>query len=131
MPPVTGISAGEFQARRERLLEQLRGRDLSGYLLFDQHYVQYFTGFWFLATERPVGMASNLAGEMTVFVPQFEEARVREETDFERVECYPEYPGSEHPMHILGSVLADMGIRGAFGADSDGYPGILGYQGPA
>ena len=30
-----------------------------------------------------------------------------------------------------GGVLADMGITGAIGADSDGYPGILGYQGPA
>ena len=33
-------------------------------------------------------------------------------------------------MRILGRVLADMGVSGAFGADSDGYPGILGYQGP-
>jgi Xaa-Pro aminopeptidase len=28
-------------------------------------------------------------------------------------------------------VLDDLGIRGAIGADSDGYPGILGYQGPS
>ena len=34
-------------------------------------------------------------------------------------------------MLILGRVLADMGITGAIGADNDGYPGILGYQGPA
>ena len=33
-------------------------------------------------------------------------------------------------MLILARVLADMGIAGA-GADQNGYPGILGYEGPA
>jgi hypothetical protein len=37
---------------------------------------------------------------MAAFVPEFEVERVREETDFERVESYPEYPGREHPMAI-------------------------------
>ena len=64
------------------------------------------------------------------FVPEFEVERVRAETAFERVESYPEYPGLEHPMLILAALLADMGIRGAIGADQDGYPGILGYEGP-
>ena len=27
-------------------------------------------------------------------------------------------------------MLADLGIADAIGADNDGYPGILGYQGP-
>jgi len=34
-------------------------------------------------------------------------------------------------MLILGRVLRDMGITGALAADSDGYPGILGYAGPS
>src|SRR4051794_28697471 len=70
-------------------------------------------------------------GSLAVFVPEFEVERVRAETTFERVESYPEYPGLEHPMRLLGDVLEDMGIVGAIGADSDGYPGILGYQGPS
>ena len=57
--------------------------------------------------------------------------RTRAETTFERIESYPEYPGLEHPMSILARVLADLGIRDAIGADRDGYPGILGYAGPA
>jgi Xaa-Pro dipeptidase len=56
---------------------------------------------------------------------------VRAETDFERIESYPEYPGLEHPMRILGRLLLDLGLRAALGADEDGYPGILGYAGPA
>ena len=66
-----------------------------------------------------------------MFVPEFEVERTRAETSFERIESYPEYPGVEHPMAIFARVLADLGIRDAVGADQDGYPGILGYQGPA
>ena len=53
------------------------------------------------------------------------------ETSFDRVESYPEYPGVEHPMRILARLLDDMGVTGTIGADQDGYPGILGYQGPS
>jgi Xaa-Pro aminopeptidase len=68
-------------------------------------------------------------GEMAVFVPDFEVERVRAETAFERVESYPEYPGVQHPMLLLARLLADLGVGGRIGADGDGYPGILGYQG--
>jgi Xaa-Pro dipeptidase len=128
---VSGISPDELRARRERLLAHVREQRLTGYVLFDQDYVQYFTSFSFLATERPVAFASNASGELMVFVPEFEVERVREETAFEHVESYPEYPGLEHPMLILARVLREMGITGAVAADSDGYPSILGYAGPS
>jgi Xaa-Pro dipeptidase len=126
----SGIPSTELQARRERLIEHLRSRELTGCVLFDQHYIRYFTSFGFLATERPVALVLSVSGETAVFVPEFEVERVRAETEFERVESYPEYPGTEHPMRILGRVLRDMGMSGAVGADQDGYPGILGYHGP-
>ena len=48
-----------------------------------------------------------------VFVPEFEVERVRAETEFERVESYPEYPGIEHPMRILARrARATSGITG-------------------
>jgi Xaa-Pro aminopeptidase len=126
----TGISTAELAARREALLQHIRGQALTGYVLFDEAYIQYFTSFSFLATERPVAFAASASGEMAVFVPEFEVERVRAETEFERVESYPEYPGNEHPMVILARVLRDLGITGGVGADQNGYPGILGYEGP-
>jgi Xaa-Pro dipeptidase len=129
--PVAVLPATEHEERRERLLEQVRAEELSGYVLFDEHYIRYFTGFWFLSTERPVVFAQSARGEMAAFVPHFEVERVRAETSFANVESYPEYPGTEHPMRILSRVLDDLGIGGRIGADQDGYPGILGYQGPA
>ncbi len=126
-----GISDSELEERRGRLLGHVRHQKLSGYVLFDQDYIQYFTRFSFLATERPVAFLQSAAGEPAILVPEFEAERAREETTFERIETYREYPGVEHPMRVLGPALADLGIRGAVGADQDGYPGILGYQGPA
>jgi Xaa-Pro dipeptidase len=128
---VAGIPAAEFEERRERLLDQVRQLGASGYVLFDDAYIQYFTGFWFLSNERPVVFAQSVGGDMAIFVPEFEVARTRAETGFDRIESYPEYPGVEHPMTILARVLADLGLAGTVAADQDGYPGILGYRGPA
>jgi Xaa-Pro dipeptidase len=129
MTAATGIPTEELAARRERLLEHVRGEQLTGYVLFGADYVRYYTAFEFLATERPVAVIGSTSGELAVFVPEFEVERVREETAFERIESYPEYPGREHPMLLLARVLADMGVA-ALGADENGYPGILGYDGP-
>ena len=125
-----GIPGVELHDRRERLLEHVRRAGLSGYVLFDAAYIQYFTGFWFLSNERPVIYAESVGGESAVFVPEFEVERTRAEAGFARIESYPEYPGREHPMAIFARVLSDLGIRDAIGADQDGYPGILGYKGP-
>lgn len=125
------IPESELQERRERLLEHVRDQGLAGYALFGQDYIQYFTGFWFLSNERPIVFAQAAGGDAAIFVPEFEVERTRAETAFERIESYPEYPGREHPMLILARAVADLGLAGSIGVDQDGYPGILGYAGPA
>ncbi|HEY2542684.1 MAG TPA: Xaa-Pro peptidase family protein [Gaiellaceae bacterium] len=124
------IPTSEFEERRARLLEHVRRERLAGYVLFGADSIRYFTGFAFLSNERPVVYAESVDGDSTIFVPEFEAERTRAEASFERIDAYPEYPGLEHPMRIFARVLADVGIDGAIGADQDGYPGILGYQGP-
>ena len=131
MDPTTGIDAAELQARRATLLAYARENGLTGFALFGDDYVRYFTGFNFLATERPVAVVGNTSGDLCAFVPEFEVERVRAETAFEQVESYPEYPGIDHPLRILAGVLRELGVAGPIGADQDGYPGILGYQGPS
>jgi Xaa-Pro dipeptidase len=127
----TGIASDELRDRRERLHALVADRAPTGYVVFDQSYIQYLTRFSFLATERPVAYVESAGGETAAFVPAFEVARVQAETGFDRIEGYPEYPGVEHPMWILARLLDDMGIVRTIGADQDGYPGILGYQGPS
>ncbi|HEU5362313.1 MAG TPA: Xaa-Pro peptidase family protein [Gaiellaceae bacterium] len=125
------IPAEELAARRGRLLEHAKEQGASGYVLFSPDYVHYFTGFWFLSNERPIVYAQSTGGEEAILVPEFELERTRAEAAFERIETYPEYPGTEHPMRHLARVLAELGVRGRVAADQDGYPGILGYRGPA
>jgi Xaa-Pro dipeptidase len=125
------IAASEFADRRARLLEHVRTAGASGYVLFEPTYVNYFTGFWFLSNERPIAYLQTADGDEAIFVPEFEVARTTAEASFARIESYPEYPGLEHPMRVLARVADDVGLRGTIGADGDGYPGILGYRGPA
>jgi Xaa-Pro dipeptidase len=125
------ISPEEHADRRARLLEHVQAAGASGYALFDPTYVTYFTGFWFLSNERPIVYLQSAGGDDAIFVPEFEVERTRAESAFARIESYPEYPGREHPMLALARVADDLGLRGTIAADNDGYPGILGYRGPA
>src|SRR5262249_8336956 len=124
------ISAAEFGERRQRLLDHVRDLGATGYALFGPSYVHYFTGFWFLSNERPIVYLENGEGDDAIFVPEFEVERTRAESSFGRIESYRESPGLEHPMRILAGVAEDLGLRGRIAADEDGYPGILGYEGP-
>jgi Xaa-Pro aminopeptidase len=116
----TGITPEELAGRRARLLDHAG----TTVVLFDQAYIQYYTGFNFLSNERPVVVVVD--DELTAFVPGFEVARTEAEGHFDRVEQYAEYPGEEHPMIALARI-----VSGPLAADQDGYPGILGYEGPA
>ena len=131
MHPTIQIPKAEFEARARRLVEYLSTEGLSGAVLFDNYYVTYFTDFAFIPTERPVALAVNAQGERALFVPRLELEHAQAEAVVDRVDHYPEYPDHPHPMVLLKDVLEDMGIAGRIGADTDGYPWMLGYQGPA
>ena len=131
MLPSISIAREEFAARRRRLLEHVQSEELSGVVLFDNYYILYFTGFAFIPTERPIAFVMNAQGEQAMFVPRLEVEHAKSKTRFERVDHYLEYPYDPHPMEILKQTLADMDIAGKIGADTDGYPWILGYRGPS
>jgi len=125
------VPQSEFHSRATSLLEHVRTQGLSGVVLFDNYYILYFTGFAFIPTERPIALVMSAGGEKAMFVPQLEVEHARSKTQFERVDSYVEYPYDPHPMQVLKKTLAELGIAGRIGADSDGYPWILGYRGPA
>jgi Xaa-Pro aminopeptidase len=124
------IPKQEFDARAERLREHLQKQNLSGVVLFDSAYILYFSGFAFVPTERPIAFAMSAEGEKALFVPRLEVEHARNQTGFERVDHYLEYPYRPHPMEVLKGTLEAMGVSGAVAADTDGYPWILGYRGP-
>jgi Xaa-Pro aminopeptidase len=124
------ILEAEYRQRTSQLAEHARERGLDGVVLFDPSYVLYYVGFAFVPTERPMAFALTVDGEGGMLVPRLEREHAQANALVSHVADYPEYPGEVHPSEALGKLLADMGIDGAFGADQDGYPWVLGYRGP-
>jgi Xaa-Pro dipeptidase len=125
------ITSSEFHARTRKLLDYLKRQQMSGVVLFDNFHVTYYTGFAFIPTERPICFAMNADGERMLFVPRLEVEHANAEARVDRVESYVEYPGEAHPMKQFAEILKKFGIQNKIGADYDGYPWILGYQGEA
>jgi Xaa-Pro aminopeptidase len=123
------ISEGEFAERRETLAARLEERGLAGAVLFDPHYVHYYSGFFFIPTERPIALALAVGGRGGMLVPRLELEHAQANTAVQEVAHYDEYPGERHPMEALRELLDALGVRGALGADSDGYPWVFGYRG--
>jgi Xaa-Pro aminopeptidase len=124
------ITPDEHRARSDRLLERAREQGLSGFVLFDPYYVLYYAGFAFAPTERPIAFVVNAEGERALVVPRLEVEHAEAKAMFDRVEHYLEYPGEPRSEDAIVRTLSALGLSGSIGADQDGYPWILGYQGP-
>jgi len=125
------LPQSEFQSRADRLLEFVKRQHWNGVVLFDNFHITYFTGFAFIPTERPMAFAMNADGERVLFVPRLEVEHAKAEARVERIESYLEYPDHPHPMTQFAKIISAMSITEKIGADNDGYPWILGYQGDA
>ena len=124
------IGDAELSVRRDTFAAALAERGLAGAVLFDTQYVHYYTGFFFIPTERPIAFALAADGRGGMLVPRLELEHARANTAVSEVAHYDEYPGERHPMESLRELLDALGIRGALGADGDGYPWVFGYRGP-
>lgn len=124
------ITADEHRSRCDALLGQVQEDGLSGVVLFDPHYVLYYSGFAFVPTERPIALVLGADGTRALVVPRLELEHASSKAALDRVEHYLEYPGEPRAETALERTLADLGVSGRIGADQDGYPWILGYRGP-
>ena len=131
MLPSMRIPKSEFAARTQVLRDHLARHNLSGAVLYDATYILYYCDFAFIPTERPIALVLNARGESALLVPRLELEHAQGEALVDRVVAYPEYPDDPHPMALLKDLLGELGVAGRAGADDDGYPWILGYQGPS
>ncbi len=131
MLPSIKIAPAEYAARTDTLIAHLERERLAGAVLFDRDHIHYYTGFAFIPTERPIAFLVTAGGRRVLFVPRLEVEHAEAEAQVDGVEPYREYPDGPHPMQVLRRSLTDLGLAGRLGADSDGYPWILGYQGPS
>ena len=104
---------------------------VDGLVLFDDQFIFYYSGFAFFPTERPIALLMTRDGERTLFVPRLEREHAQQTSEAEHVVDYPEFPGRPHPMAQLAELLTRKGLDGAqIGVDHDGYPSVMGYDGP-
>ncbi|HLY94221.1 MAG TPA: Xaa-Pro peptidase family protein [Gaiellaceae bacterium] len=125
------ITDAEFAGRRDAFAAKLGERGLTGAVLFNPDYVHYYTGFFFIPTERPIAFALAADGRGGLLVPRLELEHARANTAVQEVSHYDEYPGERHPMEGLRELLSALGSAGKLGADHDGYPWVFGYRGPS
>jgi Xaa-Pro dipeptidase len=125
------IQETEYRRRTSTLAEYARQQGLEGVILFDPAYVLYYVGFAFVPTERPMAFVLNADGEGGMLVPRLEREHAQANALVQYVADYPEYPSETHPAQALRTLLAELGLRGRFGSDHDGYPWLFGYRGPS
>jgi Xaa-Pro dipeptidase len=125
------IPESELADRRRALLERLAREGCAGAVLFGPTAILYLTGFSFIPTERPIGVAFT-TDRLLALVPSLEREHVRATSGIQELVEYEEYPGTEPPLAQLARAIRDqLGLgRDPIGTDADGYPSRYGYRGP-
>jgi Xaa-Pro dipeptidase len=129
--PYPTISGEEYAIRREAVAAGMEAAGLDAICVFYPARVAYLTGFHHVPTERPIVLVIGPKNTAVLVVPAVEKEHGESATSLDRVDVYFEYPGAEHPMERVSSILSDIGARpNRTGADHDGYIPYWGYRGP-
>jgi Xaa-Pro aminopeptidase len=126
------ISQSEYKRRLERVRPELDRAQADALIVFGAKRLTYLSGYHVLPTERPMALiipADANRGLMT-FVPRLERDAAERQPLVEDVCSYFEYPGEEPPLKVLADHLNKRRLNKKLLVDSDGYPGLWGYQGP-
>jgi len=120
------IDDAEYRARIARVWERVEERGADCLILFGAKRIAWLCGYHLLATERPVALILDQR-RLRALVPQLELEPARACPLIDEVHHYFEYPGEGPPLKLLARLLK---AAKRIIADSDGYPGIWGYEGP-
>ncbi|GAB6878888.1 Xaa-Pro dipeptidase PepQ [Halorubrum gandharaense] len=124
----TRLPATEFDARLAEVRGKLSDTDADAAVWFGATAIEYLTGFHHIQTERPVVLAVT-DDRIELTVPRLEVERVEPNPRIDAVHHYFDYPGGD-PLKTAVEMLRGLDVS-AVAADSDGAPGVMGYEGPA
>ncbi|MDV3244332.1 MAG: Xaa-Pro peptidase family protein [Nitrososphaerales archaeon] len=101
------------------------------FLLTNGNWFSYFTGFFYLVTERPAAMAVT-NDSIAFFGPVMEKAHLHTQTMLvDSVSAYPDYPGATHPAKLFTKWLEGLKAGNRVGTDgATSFPSYWGYKGP-
>src|SRR5256885_3835273 len=125
------ISEEEYSRRREAVAAGIDAAGLGAICVFYPARVAYLTGFHHIPTERPIALVLSSKGNAVLIVPAVEKEHAESSTALDRVDVYFEYPGAQHPMERVSTILNELDAKPRrTGADHDGYIPYWGYRGP-
>lgn len=124
----TRVPPEEFRARLAEIRGRLSDAEAEAAVWFGATSIEYLTGFHHIQTERPVCLAVT-ADRVEITVPRLEVERVDPNPRIDAVHHYFDYPGGQ-PIETVAAMLRGLGVD-RVAADSDGAPGVMGYEGPA
>ena len=123
----TRVPPEEFRARLAEIRGRLSEADADAAVWFGSTSIEYVTGFHHIQTERPVCLAVT-ADRVEITVPRLELERVEPNPRIDAVHHYFDYPGGK-PIETAVEMLRGLDVE-RVAADSDGAPGVMGYEGP-
>ncbi|MFB6266653.1 MAG: M24 family metallopeptidase [Halodesulfurarchaeum sp.] len=124
----TTIPDEQYRERLQAVRERLADTDADAAVWFDATAIEYLTGFFHIQTERPV-VLGVLPEQVVITVPRLEVERVESNPHIDTVGSYFDYPQGA-PIETAAERLSAHGVQRVV-ADSDGAPGVMGYEGPA
>jgi Xaa-Pro aminopeptidase len=124
----TRLPDSEFTTRLREVRGTLADTDADAALFFDATSIEYLSGFHHIQTERPVALVVT-PDRVEITVPRLEVERVSPNPRIDAVHSYFDYPDGD-PMGVIVSMCRDLDVE-TVAADSDGAPGVMGYEGPA
>ncbi|HXC77320.1 MAG TPA: aminopeptidase P family N-terminal domain-containing protein, partial [Candidatus Acidoferrum sp.] len=128
---LVSISAQEYADRRDAVAAGMHAAGLDALCVFYPARIAYLTGFHHIPTERPIVLILGAEGDATLVVPAVEKEHAESTAATSQVDVYFEYPGAEHPMERVATVLGERAAKPKrTGADHDGFVPYWGYRGP-
>ncbi len=133
------LSREEYINRLEKVRQKIEDEGMDGYVLFSNRSIKYLTGYSFIPTERPAAILITQEN-IDATVPMLEKDAAESEELIDEVYVYYDYPGnnngeyyqhsSKTPEEKIGEMIENRGLENV-GADMNGAPGIMGYEGPS
>jgi len=121
----------EYETRLEALRSLMDEQRTGRFLLTNGNWFSYFTGFFYLVTERPAAMAIG-PDRVDFFGPVMEGAHLKTQTTLvDSVTTYLDYPGETHPAKLFAKWLKGLKVGTKVGTDgATSFSGYWGYKGP-
>jgi len=125
------LPKSEYESRLEGLRGLMEKRRLDAILLTSGNWFAYFTGFFYVTTERPAALAVRKREGIAFFGPVMERDHLRTQTSFiGSVETYLDYPGETHPAKLFARWVKRLKLGERLGTDgATSFSSYWGYKG--